>query len=106
MNGPRQRGKKYWWLVISSIIFLVMGCVSREKGEFISLSAAVPQNTIKKIAVEENAEGKRVLIEGESPLPYTFTKLISQPMELVIDIPQATLAQEATVPIIVNDGII
>jgi type IV pilus assembly protein PilQ len=106
MNGPRQRGKRYWWLVISSIIFLVMGCVSRDKGDLISLSPSVPQTTIKKIAVKEDTDGTRVLIEGESPLPYTFTKLISQPMELVIDIPQATLVQEATVPIIVNDGII
>ena len=107
MKGPRQRRSMYrWLLILSSVIFLVTGCASREKGEVISLPVAVAQNTIKKITIEETTDGKKVRIEGEAPLPYAFSKLNSQPLELIIDIPHITLVQDATVPIIVNDSII
>ena len=107
MKRPRQRRSIYrWLLMLSSVIFLVAGCASREKGEVTSLSVAVAQNSIKKIRVEERKDGKTVYIEGEAPLPYAFSKLNSQPLELIIDIPHATLVQDATVPIIVNDSII
>jgi type IV pilus assembly protein PilQ len=108
MKGQKQGRSMYrWLLILSSLIVLVIGCAGREKREVISLpTTAAVQNTIKKITVEETKDGKKVSIEGKAPLAYTFSKLQSQPLELLIDIPHATLVQEATVPLIVNDGIV
>jgi type IV pilus assembly protein PilQ len=108
MKSPRQREKVYWWaLIISSIILLVMmGCASREKVEPLQIPTAIPNNLIKKIGVEGNGGGKRVIIEGETTLAYTFFRLIPQPLTLMVDIPQAELAPEAAAPITINDGII
>ncbi len=91
-------------VVVISIILLVMGCAPREKVQ--PLPKAVPQNFIKNIEVVDRDEGKRVIIEGESPLVYTFFKLIPQPLKLVIDIPQTELAEGVSTPITVGDDVI
>jgi type IV pilus assembly protein PilQ len=109
MKGPGQRRSMYLLLLafaLSTFTFLLVGCASREKGVVVSSPAAVPQNIIKKIAVEKTIDGKKISIEAEAPLPYAFSRLNSQPLELIIDIPNATLVQETTIPLIINNDII
>ncbi|OGP86602.1 MAG: hypothetical protein A2Z08_12205 [Deltaproteobacteria bacterium RBG_16_54_11] len=106
MKSLKQRKKVYWWASLCAAIFLVIGCASREKAEPLPESTAIPHNLVKKISIEDNAEGKRVIIEGEAPLSHTFFRLISEPLQLLVDIPQATLAPEAAIPITIGDGVI
>jgi type IV pilus assembly protein PilQ len=103
MKSPTKK-KVYHWALVGIIIFLVIGCASQQKMG--PMPSAISQNLVKKIAVEESAEGKKVIIEGEAALPYTFSRLIPQPLKLVVDIPQTQLAPEAATPITVGDGII
>jgi type IV pilus assembly protein PilQ len=106
MKSLKQRKKVYWWASLCAAIFLVIGCASREKAEPLPVPTAIPHNLVKKISIEDNAEGKRVIIEGEAPLSHTFFRLISEPLQLLVDIPQATLAPEAAIPITIGDGVI
>ena len=106
MKSLKQRKKGYRLVFLCAAIVLVMGCASREKVESLPVPAAVPHNLLKKIVAEDSAEGKKVIIEGEAPLPYTFFRLIPQPLKLMVDIPQTTLAPEAAAPITIGDGII
>jgi type IV pilus assembly protein PilQ len=103
MKGPTKK-RVYCGALVSIIIFLVIGCASQQKMGL--MPSTISQNLVKKIAVEESAEGKKVIIEGETALPYTFSRLIPQPLKLVVDIPQTQLAPEAATPITVGDGII
>ncbi len=106
MKSLKQTEKVYWWVLISAIIFLATGCASMGKEESLPIPTATSHNLIKKIAVEDSTEEKRVMIEGENSLPYTFFNLVPQPLKLMVNIPQAKLAPEAAMPITINDGII
>ncbi|MBW2038867.1 MAG: type IV pilus secretin PilQ [Deltaproteobacteria bacterium] len=103
MKNPKRK-RMYWGVVLIPIILLVMGCAPRKKVE--PLPKAVPQNLIKDIEVVDRDEGKRVVIQGESPLVYTFFKLIPQPLKLVVDIPQTGLAKGVPTPLAVGDEVI
>ena len=106
MKSLKQTEKVYWLVLISAIIFLATGCASMGKEESLPVPTATSHNLIKKIAIEDSTEEKRVMIEGENSLPYTFFNLIPQPLKLMVNIPQAKLAPEAAMPITINDGII
>ena len=105
MNSPTKK------LVFCGILMLVIpgillltGCASREKVE--PLSTAVPQNLVKKVAVEDSDAGKRIIIEAEAPLAHTFFRIIPQPLKIVVDIPQTELAPGVTKTLPVEDGVI
>ena len=87
MKFPQINKAGYGWVLIFSVIMIMVGCATGEKTE--SLPTAVPQNLIKKIVVEPAEEGKTVIIEGATPLSYTFFRIIPQPLTLVVDIPQS-----------------
>ncbi|RLB05873.1 MAG: hypothetical protein DRG50_06495, partial [Deltaproteobacteria bacterium] len=99
-----KRKKTYWWLLTIPLILLMVGCAPKKKVE--PPPKAIPPNLIKAIKVVEQDEGKRVVIEGESPLAYTFFKLIPQPLKLVVDIPQTGLAKEVPTTLTVGDEVI
>lgn len=103
MKSPRMK-KMYWGFVLIPLILITVSCAPRKKVE--PLPEAIPQNFVKDIGVVERAEGKRVTIEGESPLVYTFFKLVPDPLKLVVDIPQTDLAKEVSTPIPVGDDVI
>jgi type IV pilus assembly protein PilQ len=105
MKNPRRQNVYCGMLIlVIAAIFVGAGCASREKVE--TIPAAVSHNLIKKIVTEDSDEGKKIIIEGEAPLAYAFSKLIPQPLQLVLDIPQAELASELTTPISVDDEVI
>jgi type IV pilus assembly protein PilQ len=91
-------------ILVIPVIFLITGCASREKAE--PVPTAITQNLVKKIAIEDSDDGKRIIIEGEAPLAYTFFRLIPQPLKLVVDIPQTALAPEVTTTLPVDDEVI
>jgi type IV pilus assembly protein PilQ len=62
-----------------------------------------PGNTVTRVAVQPTDEGKRVVIEGENPLTYTFFRLVPEPLQLVVDIPQAQLGDSVQPTLEVND---
>jgi len=106
MKSLNQRNKGYRWLFLCAAIFLVIGCASREKAGPLPEPTAIPHNLVKKIAIEDSAEGKKVIVESEAPLPYTFFRLIPKPLQLMVDIPQTTLAPEAAIPITIGDCVV
>jgi len=106
MKSLSQSKKIYQWAVLSAAIFLIIGCASRQKAEPLQAEAAIPHNLVKKITIEDTAEGKKVIIEGESPLPYTFYRLVPEPLQLMVDIPQTTLAPEAAMSLTVGDSVV
>jgi type IV pilus assembly protein PilQ len=106
MKSLRQGKKVYRWVLLCTTILLIMGCASREKAEPLLAPTTVGSNLVKKIAIEDTAEGKKVVIEGEAPLPYTFFRLVPEPLQLMVNIPQATLAPEAATPITISDSVI
>jgi len=106
MKSLRQSKKVYRWALLCAAIFLMIGCASRQKVEPLQAPTASPYNLVKKIAIEDTSEGKKVIIEGEAPLPYTFYRLRPEPLQLMVDIPQTTLAPEAASPITVGDSVI
>jgi type IV pilus assembly protein PilQ len=106
MKSLRQGNKVYKWALLSVTILLIVGCASREKAEPLPAPTTIPSNLVKKIAIEDTAEGKKVVIEGEAPLPYTFFRLAPEPLQLMVNIPQATLAPEAATPITIGDSVI
>jgi type IV pilus assembly protein PilQ len=95
----------YCWVLICTIVIVMLGCASSKKYEP-SAPTIPPQNIVKSIDVEDSDVGKKIIIEGATPLPYTFFRLIPQPLTLVVDIPQTTLSPEATDPIQIGDGVI
>ena len=103
-----KRKKRYrllfWEVVVIFIILLVIGCAHQEKVD--PLPNAIPKDLIKDIEVVHRDEGKRVIIKGDSPLVYTFFKLIPKPLELVVNIPQMDLAKDVITPITVGDEVI
>ncbi len=103
-----KRKKRYrllfWEVVVIFIILLVIGCAHQEKVG--PLPNAIPKDLIKDIEVVHRDEGKRVIIKGDSPLVYTFFKLIPKPLELVVNIPQMDLAKDVLTPITVGDEVI
>ena len=105
MKSPKKK-KAYCGILILvlPVIFIIAGCASRDTVE--PLPTAVPQNHVKKIVAESSDEGKRIIIEGEAPLAYTFFRLIPQPLKLVVDIPQTELASGVTTPMAVDDEVI
>lgn len=103
MKGPEREVFKSIG-VIAAFIVMMMGCAPREKVE--PLPKAVPQNLVTNIEVVEEDVVKRVIITGESPLVYTFFKLIPQPLQLVIDIPQTELVAGVPTSITVGDDVI
>jgi len=105
MKSLQKNKAGYGWVVICSIIFVMMGCATGEKMEPLP-TTVVPQNLVKEIAVKASEEGKKVIIEGATPLPYTFFRIIPQPLQLVVDIPEAELAPAVTTPIAVGDEVI
>ena len=104
MKFQQKNKTGYGWVVICFLVFVMMGCAANEKME--PLPTAVPQNLIEKIALETSDEGTTIVIEGATPLSYTFFRIIPQPLTLVVDIPQAELAPAVTSPIEVGDEII
>jgi type IV pilus assembly protein PilQ len=106
MKSLRQGKKVYQLALLCAAIFLMMGCASHQKVEPLQAPTGLPQNLVKKIAIEDTAEGKKVIIEGESPLSYTFYRLSSEPLQLMVDIPQSTLSPEAAIPLIVDDSVV
>jgi type IV pilus assembly protein PilQ len=105
MKSPKRKQVFCWIpIVLLPVILLMAGCASREMPE--PLPTAVPQNVVNKVALEESEEGKRVIIGAEAPLAHTFFKIIPQPLQLVVDIPQTELAPEVTTPLSVNDEVI
>jgi type IV pilus assembly protein PilQ len=106
MKSPNRKQVLYGIFIILVIpaILLITGCASHQKVE--TLSTAVPQNLVKKVAIEESDEGKRIIIEAEAPLPYTYFRIIPQPLKLVVDIPQTELAPEVTTTLPVDDEVI
>lgn len=99
-----ERKKRYWGVLLIPIILLVVGCAPKKEVE--PLPTAEPPNLIKGIQVVDRDEGKRIIIEGESPLVYTFFKLVPEPLKLVVDIPQTELAKDVLSPITVGDDVI
>jgi type IV pilus assembly protein PilQ len=106
MNSLKQSKKVYQWAFLCAAIFLVIGCASRQKVGPLSSPTAIPHNLVKKISIEDSPEGKKVIIEGNAPLPYTFFRLIPEPLKVMVDIPQTTLAPEAAIPITIDDVVI
>jgi type IV pilus assembly protein PilQ len=106
MKGPRTREKLYWLTLIGFIIFLTIGCASQKTVEPLPTQTSIPRNLVTKIGVEASAEGKKITIEGQATLAYTFFRLIPQPLKLLVDIPQTDLTPEASSPITIGDGII
>jgi type IV pilus assembly protein PilQ len=96
--------KLYRWALLCATIFLVIGCAAQQKAEPVQAPTALSQNLIKKITLEDTVEGKKVTIEGEAPLPNTFLRLIPEPLQLVVDIPHATVAPDAVLPITSGDS--
>jgi hypothetical protein len=94
----------FWKVAVIFIILLVIGCGHQEKMD--PLPNAIPKDLIKDIEVVQRDEGKRVIIKGNSPLVYTFFKLIPKPLELVVNIPQMDLAKDVLTPITVGDEVI
>jgi type IV pilus assembly protein PilQ len=105
MKSPKRK-KIYWGilLLVIPVIFLITGCASREKVE--PVPTAATQNLVKNIAIKDSDDGKRIIVEGEAPLAYTFFRLIPQPLKLVVDIPQTALAPEVTTTLPVDDEVI
>lgn len=103
-----KRKKRYrllfWEVVVIFIILLVIGCAHQEKVD--PLPNAIPKDLIKDIEVVHRDEGKRVIIKGDSPLVYTFFKLVGKPLKLVVNIPQMGLAKDVLTPITVGDEVI
>jgi type IV pilus assembly protein PilQ len=106
MNSLKQSKKVYQWAFLCAAILLVIGCASLQKVEPLPAPTAIPHNLVKKISIEDSTEGKKVIIEGNAPLPYTFFRLIPEPLKVMVDIPQATLAPEAAIPITRGDDVI
>jgi type IV pilus assembly protein PilQ len=106
MKSPKQGKRVTWWALVGAVIFLMMGCATRETVKPLSMPQAIPQNLVKKMTIEDSVDGKRIIIEGETAFPYTFFKLIPQPLSLKVDIPQTALTPEVVAPITVGDGII
>lgn len=106
MNKTTKKRVGYGILIILIIpgILLMVGCASQQKAE--PRSTAVPQNLIHKVAVEDSDEGKRIIINAEAPLIYTFFRIVPQPLKLVVDIPQTELAPGVTATIPVDDEVI
>jgi len=106
MKSLRQNKKVYQWALLCAAIFLMIGCASHQKVEPLQAPTGLPQNLVKKITIEDTVEGKKVIIEGGAPLPYTFYRLSPEPLQLMVDIPQSTLSPEAAIPLIVDDSVI
>jgi type IV pilus assembly protein PilQ len=106
MKSLRQNKKVYQWALLCAAIFLMIGCASHQKVEPLQAPTGLPQNLVKKIAVEDTVEGKKVIIEGGAPLSYTFYRLSPEPLQLMVDIPQSTLSPEAAIPLTVDDSVI
>jgi len=106
MKSPKRKQVLYGILIMLVIpgILMMTGCASREKVE--PLSTVVPQNLIKRVAIEDSDEGKRIIIEAETPLAYTFFRIIPQPLKLVVDIPQTELAPGVTTTLPIDDEVI
>ena len=94
----------FWEVVVTFIILLVIGCAHQEKVE--PLPNAIPKDLIKDIEVVQRDEGKSVIIKGDSPLVYTFFRLIPKPLKLAVNIPQMDLAKDVLTPITVGDEVI
>jgi len=99
------RKKKYLGVLVIPIILLLVGCAAKGEKEPIS-PQATPENLIKDIKVVQKDEGKRVIIEGGAPLIYTFFRLVPEPLQLVVDIPETGLVKEISSPIRVDDEMI
>jgi type IV pilus assembly protein PilQ len=107
MKSLRRSKKIYQWALLSTaIFFFIIGCASRQKAEPLQEQPVIPHNLIKKITIEDSTEGKKVIIEGEAPLPYTFSRLVPEPLQLMVDISQTTLTPEAAIPLTVGDSVI
>lgn len=105
-NFKISKSKKiYCWTVICTIVIVMIGCASSKKYEP-SATTTPLQNIVKSIDVKDTAGGKKIIIEGANPLPYTFFRLIPKPLTLMVDIPQTTLSPKAADPITVGDGVI
>jgi hypothetical protein len=103
----RPTRKQVFWgilMLLAPGILLITGCASSQKVE--SLPTVVSQNLVKNVAIEDTDEGKRIIIEAEGPLPYTFFRIIPQPLKLVVDIPQTELAPGVTPTLSVDDEVI
>lgn len=106
MKSLRQNKKAYQWALLCAAIFLMIGCASHQKVEPLQVPTSLPQNLVKKITIEDTVEGKKVIIEGGAPLPYTFYRLSPEPLQLMVDIPQSTLSPEAAIPLTVDDSVV
>jgi type IV pilus assembly protein PilQ len=105
MKSPQRKQVLFGILMlVIAVIFLIMGCASHQKVE--PHQAAVPQNIVQKLAIEDSDEGKRIIIEAEAPLAYTFFRIIPQPLKLVVDIPQTELSPEVTTPLSIDGEVI
>jgi type IV pilus assembly protein PilQ len=106
MKSLRQNKKVYQWALLCAAIFLMIGCASHQVEPLQAPTGRLPQNLVKKITIEDTVEGKKVIIEGGAPLPYTFYRLSPEPLQLMVDIPQSTLSPEAAIPLTVDDSVI
>ena len=105
MKSPKRKQVLCGILVlVIPVILVITGCASHQKVE--PQQAAVPQNIVQKLAIEDSDEGKRIIIEAEAPLAYTFFRIIPQPLKLVVDIPQTELSPEVATPLSIDDEVI
>jgi type IV pilus assembly protein PilQ len=105
MKSPKRKQVLCGILMLAiPVILLITGCATHQKVE--PQQAAVPQNIVQKLAVEDSHEGKRITIEAEAPLAYTFFRIIPQPLKLVVDIPQTELSPDVTTPLSIDDEVI
>lgn len=105
MMNIHVRMTKYLWPLFCLTIFIVIGCATSKKEAKIAAPLEAT-NLIKKITVVDGPEGKVVTIVADQPLTNTYFRIVPAPLQLVIDIPQVTLASETAIPITLEDEVI
>lgn len=90
-------------------LFVIFGCATKKA----TVQAPMPDtlktgskiSTIQKIAYTEEENYTRVQVEGSEPIAPPFYKLLTDPLRIVIDVPNIDLKQVRS-PIEINNGTI
>ena len=98
---PKRHPIVLWIVTIAIIALSIAGCAVQKEVE--PVTAEVPKNVVKDVRVVDTHEATKVVVEAEAPLQYTFFRLIPEPLELVVDIPQTELSAEMPTSIPVAD---